>query len=301
MKRTAILAAVVVAGGAIAAAAQQFPPIGGIDKVSNNLYVVPGQGGNTAVFVTARGVVLVDTKLANNGQAILDQVRTVTSNPVTTIINTHVHDDHTGSNRFFPEAVDILAHANTRSKIPNMEALSNPPAFNPDRTYKDRMTVGEGADRVELYHFGPGHTNGDTLVVFPGARAMHAGDLFAWKSLPYIDEANGGSGVSYPDTLEKAAKGIVNVDSVITGHMSTVMAWADFIEYGEFNREFLRATEAAHRAGRTIEQAAAELKLPARFDDFVGDGPIPGLEFLGPGRDRVAGNVKVIYDELNGR
>ena len=301
MKRLAILAAIVLAGSTIAVAAQQFPPIVGIDKVKNNLYVVPGEGGNTAVFVTARGVVLVDTKLASNGQAILDQVRKVTSNPVTTIINTHVHDDHTGSNSFFPASVDIIAHANTLPKIPNMEALSNPPSFKPDRTYKERMTVGEGVDRVELYHFGAGHTNGDTLVVFPGVRTMHAGDLFAWKSLPYIDAANGGSGVSYPSTLEKAAKGIANVDAVITGHMSAVMSWADFIEYGEFNREFLKATEAAHHAGKTVEQAAAEMKLPAKFDSYVGDRPMPGLEFLGPGRGRIAENVKTIYDEINSR
>src|SRR5436190_22532907 len=77
-------------------------PIGTIQKVTDRLYMIPGAGGNTAVFMTANGVVIVDTKLANNGQAILDQVKTVSNKPITHIINTHTHGDHTGSNMFFP-------------------------------------------------------------------------------------------------------------------------------------------------------------------------------------------------------
>ena len=64
-----------------------FPPITAAEKVANNVYMIPGQGGNTAVFVATSGVVLVDTKLANNGQAILDQVKAVTDKPITHIIN----------------------------------------------------------------------------------------------------------------------------------------------------------------------------------------------------------------------
>src|SRR4051812_17229038 len=76
--------------------------VGMILKVAENLYMIPGAGGNTAVYVADNGVVLVDTKNPNNGQGILDQVKTVTSKPVTHIINTHTHGDHTGSNLFFP-------------------------------------------------------------------------------------------------------------------------------------------------------------------------------------------------------
>lgn len=303
MKRSTILTAVVLVGTAVALFAQgaQFPPITGIDKVRDNLYVVQGQGGNTAVLVMATGVALVDTKLANHGQAILDQVRKVTNRPVTTIINTHTHSDHVGSNGFFPATVEIIAHENTRANMARMADLKSTPNALPDRTYKDRLTLGRGGDQIDLYHFGAGHTNGDTLVVFPAVRAMHAGDLFAWKSLPFIDAGNGGSGVAYPATIERAVKEIRSVDAVITGHMSTVQRWADLVEYGEFNRAFLSAVENAHHAGRTAEQATAEMKLPPKFNSYVGDQPMPGLEFLGPGRARIRGNVDVIYAELNKR
>ena len=73
------------------------------------------------------------------------------------------------------------------------------------RTFKDKMTIGNGADQVDLYYFGRGHTNGDAWVVFPSLRVMHAGDIFSGKNLPLLDANNGGSGVEIGDTLAKAA------------------------------------------------------------------------------------------------
>jgi glyoxylase-like metal-dependent hydrolase (beta-lactamase superfamily II) len=75
--------------------------------------------------------------------------------------------------------------------------------FLPKRTYKDRLTLGAGKDQIDLYYFGPGHTNGDTFVVFTALRTMHVGDMFAWKALPYIDPANGGTVVEQPRRLRK--------------------------------------------------------------------------------------------------
>ena len=112
MKRAQVLALLVgVSAAVISLGAQRgpgFPPVSAPEKVADNLYMIPGQGGNTAAFITSTGVVIVDTKLANNGQAILDQLKTVTDKPVTHIINTHTHGDHTGSNDFFPASVDIV-------------------------------------------------------------------------------------------------------------------------------------------------------------------------------------------------
>src|SRR5688572_28364075 len=112
---------------------------------------------------------------------------------------------------------------------------------------------------------------------------MHAGDVFPNKGTPFMDTNSGGSGISYADTIGKAAAGIRNVDTVIPGH-STVMKWADFQEYAEFNRAFLDAARAAHKAGKTAEQAAMELKLPDKFKDY--------------GLGRAATNFGVIFGEL---
>src|SRR5262249_52490863 len=172
-----VVVSLVVAGAAAQQPRPRIPPTGAIKKVRDNLYVIPGAGGNTTVFVTQAGVVLVDTKLPNNGEAILTQVRTVTDKPVTTIIKTHSHPDHIGSNTYFPASVEVIAHENTQKWMAANPRVASNAAAMPDRTFTDRMTLGSSDDRIELYYFGAGHTNGDAFIVFPARRAMAAGDM----------------------------------------------------------------------------------------------------------------------------
>jgi cyclase len=272
MRRVTILAALLALGGVAVAvkaaqAPQGQPQTAEIQKVKENLYVITGGGGNTAALVTAKGVVLVDTKLANWGERIMEKVRSVTDKPVTTIINTHTHGDHVGSNEYFEPSVEIVTHENTKSNMEKMDALKGKPQAMPDRTFKDRLTVGTGNDRVELHYFGRGHTNGDAFVVFPQLRVVHTGDLFPRKGTPLIDVNNGGSGVEYPATMEKALKGIRNVDTVIPGH-SAVTDWAALTEFTEFNRAFLTYVQTAVKGGKTVDQAIAEIKLPEKFSAY---------------------------------
>jgi glyoxylase-like metal-dependent hydrolase (beta-lactamase superfamily II) len=138
----------------------------------------------------------------------------------------------------------------------------------PSRTYDDRLTLFDGDDQIDLYHFGAGHTHGDTIVVFSGLGVAHTGDLFAWKGVPYIDVNNGGSGVQYPKTLLAAADAIPGVEMVIPGH-SPVMTWDDFREFGEFNRDFLTSVERGKAAGKTAAETAASLDLPARYANYA--------------------------------
>jgi glyoxylase-like metal-dependent hydrolase (beta-lactamase superfamily II) len=277
MKRSVVLSSIVavgvvaVAGRALLAQqpAPAGPKVAEIEKVRDNLYVLTGGGGNTAVYVTANGVVLVDTKLADWGPAIMDKVKSVTDKPVTHIINTHTHGDHVGSNEYFPASVEIVAHENVKASMAKMPQFADPSkasAF-PDKTYKDRMSVLGGADAIDLYYFGAAPTNGDSYVVFPTLKVMHAGDTFARKATPFIDRNNGGSGVAFPETLAKAAATIKGVDTVIPGH-SGVTTWTAFVEYGEFMRALVDEAKKAKAAGKTPEQGAAELKLPEKFKDY---------------------------------
>ena len=275
-------------------AAAGLGPIGTIQKVADRLYMIPGAGGNTAVFLTANGVVIVDTKLANNGQSILDQVKSVSNKPITHIINTHTHGDHTGSNMFFPASVEIVTQENTKTNMEKMDVYKDPANKNgmPDKTFKEKMTLLSGPDTINLFYFGAAHTNGDAFVVFPALRAMHAGDAFATRGQPLIDVNNGGSGIAYPETIKKAAATIKNVDTVITGHTTTgPLKWQDFVDYGEFNRLFLEHARKSLAAGKTAEQAMTELKLPDKFKDYNLQG----------GRGGPGGNFNVIYKELQAK
>jgi cyclase len=302
MSRTRVLSTIVLAGLAVAGAAAQqqrprIPPTGAIKKVRDNLYVIPGAGGNTTVFVTQGGVVLVDTKLPNNGEAILNQVRRVTDKPVSTIINTHTHPDHIGSNDYFPASVDVIAHENTRKWMAANPRVSSNAAAMPDRTFTDRMTLGSGDDRIDLYYFGAGHTNGDAFVVFPARRAMAAGDMFAWKMAPLIDPTAGGSVLALPDSLEKAVKGIPDVDTVIEGH-GDVNTWQGFRDYVQFNRALLDAAKAG--LGRTsAEEIAAGLK--PKFPVFTKDELLADMEYGGTPLSRAVINVNVAFQELGKR
>jgi glyoxylase-like metal-dependent hydrolase (beta-lactamase superfamily II) len=272
-----------------------------VDKLRDNLYVLRGGGGNTAVFVTALGVVLVDSKIAGWGQPIIERVRELTDKPVTTIINTHTHYDHTEGNVEFPPTVEVVTHENTAKLMPEMRDVygiqnSGRNVFKesggrglPKRTFRDRMTLGSGAERVELHYFGRAHTSGDAFVVFPELRVLHTGDAFPNKGMPIMDVNNGGSGLEYADTIAKAGA-LEGIDTVITGHNATTVTMADVKMYSEFIREFVGAVRAAKASGRTIDEVAGTWKVPERFTSAGYAQPMPA---------RVRPNVEVIWKELN--
>jgi glyoxylase-like metal-dependent hydrolase (beta-lactamase superfamily II) len=304
MKRLSILALLVVVGGlSIAAAASQqaaAPPKIDVEKLRDNLFMLKGGGGNTAVFVTATGVVVVDTKIPGWGQPLIAKIKELTPKPVTTIINTHTHGDHVAGNVDFPASVEIVAHENTKANMEAMREVAGAPQSAawttifkeskgrglPTRSYKDRLTLGKGADQVDLYYFGPGHTNGDAWVLFAAHRIVHAGDIFSGKNLPLLDTNNGGTGVQIGDTLAKAAAGLGQVEGIITGH-STVMTLDDLKTYAEFNREFLEAVRTAKQAGKSVDDIVSGWTMPAKYEGYTAPQPA-----------RLKGNVEAIYREL---
>jgi glyoxylase-like metal-dependent hydrolase (beta-lactamase superfamily II) len=276
MKRIIVLSGLIAAGGlsVFAQQNQARPPLPDLVKVKGNLYVImsstPGPeftGGNTGVLVGAKGVTVVDTKLSGYGPTIIEKIKKVTDKPITMIINTHTHGDHTGSNEAFPN-VEIVAHENTKANMAKMDAFKGDKAkFLPSKTYKDKLTVGAGTDRIDLYYFGAGHTNGDTWVVYPSLRVLQTGDMFAWRDAPTIDRNNGGSGIDYPKTLAKAIAGIKNVDTVIPGH-SPVTTPKDLQQYQKFMAEWIAAVQAAANAGKSADEAAASIDLTAKYPGY---------------------------------
>ena len=302
MKRTRVLALLVGIGALslAAVAAQDAPKVIEVEQLEDNLFVLKGAGGggNTAVFITTAGVVVVDSKNPGWGQPILEQIKALTSNPVTTLINTHSHHDHVSGNVAFPTTVEFVTHEITKANMAVMRPYSGrtePPANVfadtnghglPTRTFTDRMSLGTGADQVDLYYFGRGHTGGDAWVVFPSLRTLHSGDIFPGKNLPFLDANNGGSGVDIGDSLQKAHDTIRNVDTIITGH-STQMTWADLNEYAAFNRDFLHVVQAGRSAGRTVDDMASAWTIPATY-----------MGYRPPQPAQLKGSMQVIVNEL---
>jgi glyoxylase-like metal-dependent hydrolase (beta-lactamase superfamily II) len=310
MNRSIVLG-VLVATGALSLAVvaqqgggQQGPRVVEVEKLKENLFVLRGGGGNTAVFVTGAGVVVVDAKNPGWGQPILNKIKELTNKPVTTLINTHTHGDHVSGNVEFPPTVDIIVQENTKANmqkmIPNSTAADqtvpkqtifqqNNGRGLPKRTFKDRMTLFKGPDEVDLYYFGRGHTNGDAWVLFPALRTVHAGDIFSGKNLPLLDANNGGSAAQIADSLQKAYDTLKNVDTIITGH-STQMTMADLKEYIAFNREFFNDMRTAKNSGKSIDDVVASWKIPAKYTGYA---PADA--------NRLKNNVKLAYSELGGK
>ena len=278
----------------------QAPRVVEVEKLRDNLWMLKGGGGNTAVFAGTNGLVVVDTKNPGWGQPILDKIKELTSKPITTVINTHTHGDHVSGNVEFPAMIEIIVQENTKKNMETMApatgiAQQGPPTniFKVNngkgmatKTFKDKMSIGSGNDKIDLYYFGRGHTNGDAWVVFPALRLMHAGDIFSGKNLPLLDANNGGSGVLIGDTIAKAAKGVKNIDTVITGH-STTMTMKDLSEYADFNHDFLKAVQDAKKAGKSVDDVANSWKMPEKYAGYAAAQPA-----------RLKSNVQVIFDEL---
>ncbi len=258
-----------------------------VQEVADNLYMLAnaasvegmGGGGNTAIFVMADGVALVDTKINGYGQDIIAHVAGITDKPITTVINTHTHFDHSGGNVELPATVEFVVHENTRAQMarPSCEPVTNCDAFKGDNaqylprtTYSERLSLYGGPDQIDLYHFGRGHTDGDTFVVFKTARTMHTGDMFQRMALPFIDVANGnGSATEFGRTLRKAVAGVADVDTVMPGHNPTPVAWADFVDFSGFFNDVVSKAQNGKAAGRSVDEVVAAYRVPAEYSDFA--------------------------------
>jgi glyoxylase-like metal-dependent hydrolase (beta-lactamase superfamily II) len=317
MKRVFVLSALIAVGALSMTVATYSQPQAGrggekprvveVEKLKDNLFVLRGGGGNSGVFVMANGVAVVDTKNPGWGQPLIDKIKELTPKPVTLIINTHTHFDHVSGNVEFPATVDIVVHENTAALMKQMNPVTGlaapekptPSIFDenkgrglPKRTFKDRMTIGSGADQIELHYFGRGHTSGDAWVLFPALRVVHAGDIFASNTgLPILDTNNGGSGVALPDTLMKAHGALSkSADTIITGH-STQMTMNDLRAWADWNRSFMNEVVKAEKAGQDAQAFAKTWKQPASW-------PAPATEQAAAGvMKRLVANAQNIMAE----
>lgn len=247
-------------------------------------------------------ITLIDTKASGTGEIVLDKVHLGADGEVVRVILTG--PTRAMSVDEFPTATEIVAHENTKAAMAEMSAFSGDNAkFLPNRTFEDTesftvQTVGEedGTNRIDLYHFGPGSTSGDTVVVFPSLNTVFLGDLFPGSSVPVIDTAHGGSAVALPDTLDKAVAALEAVEPpikfVLPGRQAPppgpyVPFWLmlrHVRDYAEFTHALLASVKESAEAGRSVDEAVANLAVPAKFESYKMDG--------------AAAYVQAAYDEL---
>ena len=224
-----------------------------VEKIADDLHVIVGSGGNVAVLTTADGMVLVDDKFERNVPEILAKVKGISDKPIRYVLNTHLHGDHTGGNQKLMESpIEFIIHKNARA---NMAKASQP--GQPRITFSDETAVHLGGKEVQARYLGRGHTNGDAVIYFPAHKVIHTGDLFV-NGAPFIDYANGGSGVAWTNTVDEILK--IDFDKIIPGH-GNVCRREDLVKWKKSFGTMRDRVSELKRQGKAKEEVAKLIKL----------------------------------------
>jgi cyclase len=256
-----------------------------VTKVSGNIYMLEGQGGNIAASVGEDGIVIVDDEfapLAEKIQAALKDLK-ITDKAVRFVINTHYHGDHTGGNPPFANSGStVIAQDNVRKRLISggtagnggSMKMENKPAEKaalPIITFEHDLTVHLNGEDIRALHFPAGHTDGDAIIFFPKANVVHMGDDFVRYGFPFIDVASGGSVQGMTDGVEKAIAQLPADVKVIPGH-GALSNLDDVRTYIQMLKDTTAAVQKALAAHKTVDGMKQEKILApwAKWsNDFV--------------------------------
>ena len=245
-------------------------------KIADGVYLFVGTGMNVLAVVADDGVILVDSMLNGWwGPALEDAIGNVTDKPVTTLINTNSHAPHSGNNyRFAKDGVVVVAHEQTRSRLQQRENFKGASAGAlPQTTFRDRLTLMRGKERIDLYYFGPSNTDGDAWVVFPSRRIMHIGDIVKKDEVLEITPNDGGSGLSYAQTIGRGIATITDVDLIVTGHvldsnMRPTIPWSELAVYQGHATVLVDAVRKAMTSADSVDAVVSIVLADALFSRY---------------------------------
>lgn len=241
------------------------PPELATTRVRTNLYLIRSEAsGNITVLVADEGVVLIDDKFAMDHDGVIAELRKITDKPVLYVINTHLHQDHTGGNAAMQAiSAKVVAHENARRTMAETQSSGLP-----NLTLEEHLRLYHGEFMLDLYYLGRGHTDGDIVVHLPRQRIVVMGDLFAtWE--PYvhlIHYAAGGSLREWSRTLERALA--LDFDTVIPGH-SGVTDRAHLETYLATTVRMQNMIREMNRAQRSRSEIQAMLEMEFGWTEFV--------------------------------
>jgi len=283
-------AAVALIASILIVHAQQQPPVQGrggggagrgggqpvqpIQMLKPGLYVVPGGGANSIVRVTSEGVILVDTKLPGeaNYNGLMEQIRSVTPQPVKVVIVTHHHADHTGNDdRFISAGAQVIGHEQLAKNLDTYQF--DPRPAKPSATYNTaEHIVRLGGVEVRVLHLGRAHTGGDSVVYFPDVKVVATSDAVTTGTQgPLADYAGGGSFAEWTRVLDAMLK--LDFDTAVPG-AGPVLTKADVQAFRtKFTTVMMRASELVQK-GVPKDQLLMQLKT-----DDIGWAPrVPQID-----------------------
>jgi glyoxylase-like metal-dependent hydrolase (beta-lactamase superfamily II) len=245
-----------------------------ITSLSPGLYVFSGDGGNVTAIVDDGSTLLIDSGLASRITELTDAIFRTTMRPVTRLLNTHWHFDHTGGNTYFgASGVTIIAQENVKKELSSAKDVPfvglrdghYPPQALPGLTYQSSLTLHQGSRRLTLENYGAAHTDGDTVIYIAPANIAVVGDIFSNHFYPIIDLSSGGSIDGMIHSVDQILAKTDERAKIVPGH-GPVATRADLQEYRDMLVQVRQRVKDLIAAGKTMD----EVVTAAPTKDFDG-------------------------------
>ncbi len=236
-------------------------------KLSDQIYVLTGPGGNIGISIGNDGVFVIDDKFAPLAPKIEAAINVLTDKHVKFLVNTHHHGDHTGGNVNMEKlGATIIAHDNVRQHLAMDDSKSNIDGL-PIITFNDKLSLYINGEKVSVFHVDHAHTDGDAMLYFNGSNVLHTGDVYFNNMFPYIDLSSGGSINGYIEAVKKGLEAINDDTKIIPGHGKV----SNKAEYKMFLSmlETLKANVLTEiEKGKTEDEIAADTSITKTYDDL---------------------------------
>ncbi len=264
-----------------------------IKELRSDISIFTEKGGTIAFLLSKKEIVVVDAQFPEQSKHLIDELKKRNENPFKLLINTHHHLDHTSGNISFKGIVDhVLAHENSLKNQKNVaiSQKTEDKQLYPDQTFSDSHKVKSGKEKISLYYYGPGHTDGDAIIHFENANIVHMGDLVFNRRHPFVDRSARASIKNWIAILDKTS-GYFSRDTIfifghsaegyeVTGTTDDLKAFGDYL-------------------GKSLDFVSAEIKAGKTKDEILKATEIPGApQWKGDGIQRTLGAA---YDELTAK
>ncbi len=264
-------------------------------KITDNIYMLQGSGGNIGVLIGKDGTLMIDDQFAPLSNKINGAIKTLDPGEIRFLINTHIHGDHSGGNENFKRmGVTIVAQDNVRERMSKEQVnkvmnRTTPPREKdalPVITFSDKMSFHLNDEDIELIHFDPAHTDGDIAIHFKKANVYHTGDMFVTYGYPFIDVSSGGTINGFISSLDKMMSLMDDNSKIIPGH-GNLCTKADMKIFRDKLVDIRDQVAAALKKGKKVEDIPA-LGITDKYDADWGKGFLKGKDFV----TLVADNIK---------